>query len=76
MTWNKKRTMLCLVLLGCGILAGCGKEQSKVQKAASKEVKIPVIFTVDPNSGEKKNKNRPVKQNCLTGLFLYGRIGR
>lgn len=56
MTWNKKRTMLCLVLLGCGILAGCGKEQSKVQKAASKEVKIPVIFTVDPNSGEKKNK--------------------
>lgn len=56
MKWNKKGISVLFALAGSCLLFGCSVEQQGDTKKKSEEVIIPVIFTVDPNSGEKKNK--------------------
>lgn len=56
MRWIKKSIVLLVVLVDSSLVFGCSAKQTRDTKEKADEVVIPVIFTVDPNSGEKKNK--------------------
>ena len=56
MIWIKKGMLLLFILVGSSLVFGCSAKQTRDTIGKSEEVVIPVIFTVDPNSGEKKNK--------------------
>lgn len=42
--------------IGMILLAGCKEDESQKQEAADKEVKIPVVFSVNPTSGKRANE--------------------
>ena len=56
---NGKRTLALLLtvsLLGT-LLTGCGgKNNNKTEEESPEEVRIPIIFTVDPTTGKKNNQ--------------------
>ena len=56
---NGKRTLALLltVALTGTLLTGCGsKNNNKTEEESPEEVRIPIIFTVDPTTGKKNNQ--------------------
>ena len=56
---NGKRTLALLftVALTGILLTGCGsKNNNKTEEESPEEVRIPIIFTVDPTTGKKNNQ--------------------
>ena len=56
---NGKRALvlfLAVSLLGT-LLTGCGsRNNNKTEEESPEEVRIPIIFTVDPTTGKKNNQ--------------------
>ena len=54
-----KRTLALLlaVAMAGGLWTGCGgKNNNKTEEESTEEVRIPIIFTVDPTTGKKNNQ--------------------
>ncbi|MDD3339872.1 MAG: extracellular solute-binding protein [Lachnospiraceae bacterium] len=54
---NKKRlTLLLLAAAMIGLISGCGKQADQEQETVSEAIKIPMVLTVDPSTGNKNEE--------------------